>query len=212
MVLQKFFVDRCRANLHVLLVLEHHEANLQASTSSSARVRAGLRASLLILAHAQHPTIPSSTLRRSPAPGLFMKAQRLIVTFPKMFHLATIDVVDDWDADAKYQVACREFVSPETLLLSPQARARLLRASRYATGPCIYGKVGAPSNGIMPGAAWPLRRCLRTPSRAAPRCTTWPSRCAPPPGCHLQSPPKGFSAPPAAPPAFLVLPFLSFPR
>ncbi len=30
--------------------------------------------------------------------------QRLIVSFPKMFHLASINIVDDWDRDAKEQV------------------------------------------------------------------------------------------------------------
>lgn len=30
-ILQKFFVDRCHANLHVMLVLEQNEANLQVS-------------------------------------------------------------------------------------------------------------------------------------------------------------------------------------
>ncbi len=32
-VLQKFFVDRCRANLHVVLVLEQHDATLQVRTT-----------------------------------------------------------------------------------------------------------------------------------------------------------------------------------
>lgn len=70
-VLHQFFVDRCRANLHVLLVLEQHEANLQ----------------------------------------------RLIVSFPKMFHLAAMDVVDEWDVAARTLVARKLLVSPETLHL-----------------------------------------------------------------------------------------------
>jgi hypothetical protein len=54
--------------------------------------------------------------------------QRLIVSFPKMFHLATINIVDDWDVDARTSVARREFGTPEALRLDPGAYGRVVGA------------------------------------------------------------------------------------
>lgn len=57
-LLQEYFVGRCHANLHVVLLLEAQDAAMQ----------------------------------------------RLILAFPKLFHLATLNVVDAWDGDACVQV------------------------------------------------------------------------------------------------------------
>ena len=57
-MLHQFFVDRCRANLHVVIVLEYLDTLLQ---------------------------------------------QR-IIRFPKVFHLASMNFLDEWDEDARAMV------------------------------------------------------------------------------------------------------------
>lgn len=81
-VLQEFFVDRCRANLHVLLLLESNDAALQ----------------------------------------------RLIIAFPKLFHLATLNMVDDWDDDACTQVSTRVLDSADALNLDLDVFMKTIQA------------------------------------------------------------------------------------
>lgn len=69
--LHQFFVNRVRTNLHVMLVLDYRESELQS----------------------------------------------MIVKFPKVFHLSSIDVVDDWDAEARIQVGCRCCWYSDTVIL-----------------------------------------------------------------------------------------------
>lgn len=70
-VLYQYFIDRCRSNIHILLVLESQEQSMQSK----------------------------------------------ITKFPKMFHLASVNHMDDWSADAKTEVAKSILVSSEELLL-----------------------------------------------------------------------------------------------
>jgi hypothetical protein len=65
-----------------------------------------------------HHTTPHHTTPRHTTPHATYP-QRLIVSFPKMFHLANICVVDEWDRDAQEEVAQREFGSPDALQLDP---------------------------------------------------------------------------------------------
>ncbi len=58
-VLRQYFVDRCRANLHFLMVMEPEAAPLQ----------------------------------------------RKVVAFPKLFSRLTINVVDEWDREARLHVS-----------------------------------------------------------------------------------------------------------
>lgn len=60
-VLRQYFVDRCRANLHFLMVMEPEAAPLQ----------------------------------------------RKVVAFPKLFSRLTINVVDEWDREARLHVSPR---------------------------------------------------------------------------------------------------------
>ncbi len=46
--------------------------------------------------------------------------QAKITRFPKMFHLATLNHLDDWTPDAKAEVAKSVLVSGDELLLAPQ--------------------------------------------------------------------------------------------